>query len=54
MRTLAYLDAVVAQDQMVHHCDMPVSDCSDVLKALADRTRAANREGAARDGPERE
>jgi len=40
MRTSAYLAAVVvAQDQMVHHCDMPVSDCSDVLKALADRTR---------------
>jgi DNA-binding transcriptional ArsR family regulator len=39
MRISAYIGDIVAQDKMVHPSCMPASDCTDVLKALADRTR---------------
>lgn len=39
MPFVAYIVGIVDQGQMVHSSPMPESDCSDVLKALADRTR---------------
>jgi DNA-binding transcriptional ArsR family regulator len=39
MRIQAYLGDVVTQGEMVHLYPMTSDDCTDLLKALADRTR---------------